>query len=143
MTEFNWSADDGEDIMMLVYERETAPLIAWMETHIRTHRDMHALMEFLGRMIYKTFPLALTRDVTLSAGEFWALRIGGAPDREAATSARMVVAALNADWDMLTALIVACLKRPEEYHAAVTAHLLAAWGDGLHAITDAKEADDA
>lgn len=134
---FNWSAEDGEDLMMLAYDRETAPLIEWLESHVLNRLDMHALMEFTGRMIYKTFPLALTKGVTLDADEFWGLRIGEASSTSA-DAARMITASLNADWDNLTALINASLTQPEEYHAGVFVHLFAAWGDGLHAITEAK-----
>jgi hypothetical protein len=127
--------DDTVPLVELIYDGDSAKIVEWLEEHIRSHLDMYALLEFLARMIYKTWPMALTKDVEIGTKDFWALDVRpGAPAANIAT-ARIITAALNADWDTLTALIHATLSQPEEFHGGVTAHLLAAFGDGLHAIT--------
>lgn len=133
---FGFTEADGEVLMMLAYDRESGPIVEWMQAHIRTVRDMHALMEFICRMVYVVFPMELTKGVELAEDEIWALRVDEQSDDETADAARMVTVALNADWDTLTALIKATLSQPVEHHSGVVAVLFRAWSDGLHAIAE-------
>lgn len=132
---FGFDADDALALASLAHEGDSAGLADWLEAHIKSHRDMHAFFEYVGRAIYKTWPMAMTAGATLTEGDFWAMRAGPNASPAAAVSTQIITASLNGDWDNLTALIRATLTRPEEFHASVTAHLLKAFGDGLRAVT--------
>lgn len=129
-----FTLSDAEELTILTYEGDSAGLTTWLADHILTVRDMHALLEFLPRMIAETWPLALTKHVPVGQAGMWALEDHGStpPARDAA---RMMTAAMNSDHETLTALILAVMSHDPEHHAAVTAHLLKAWGSGLRAIT--------
>lgn len=141
MTGYGFNEADGEVLMRLAYERETGPVIGWLEAHILTVRDMHALMEFLCRMIHGTFPMALTKGVVLAPDEVWALDASKASDAASEDAARMITVSLNEDWDTLTALISATLTQPFEHHGVVAIELIGAWSSGLHAIAKGAHRD--
>ncbi|ALJ22083.1 hypothetical protein [Microbacterium sp. No. 7] len=133
--EHGFDAEDAEELMYLVHDGDSNRIAGWMEQHIRSYRDMHALFKLLTRMIAKSFPLALTKGVNFREGDLWVMEDRGATPA-ARDAARMMTVAMNGDDDTLTALILAALTQPEEHHAAIAAYLLAAWGDGLRAITE-------
>lgn len=136
---FGFTEEDTYELCARALERDTAGIVAWLQTHIRQHHDMHALYEFMGRVIFKTWPMALTKGAKLSDGDYWAMQVGPGAEAPAVTATQMITAALNADWDTLTPLIRAALSKPEEFHGAVAVHLIVALGDGLRAVTEADE----
>lgn len=136
MAEIGFNAEDTMALTVDVVEGNSAGMSSWLQAHIHTHQDMHALMEFLTRMIYKTWPMALTKDAAIGAGDFWAMESAPGARPTNVTAAQMITLALNGDWDTLTALIHATLSLPEEAHAEVTAQLLLAFRSGLCAIRD-------
>ncbi|MHC9046793.1 hypothetical protein ACYX8G_19585 [Microbacterium saperdae] len=140
MSAFGFDALTAEELIQPVYDQDAEGVATWCETHIRTHRDMHAFMEFLARMIVKTFPMALTKDVTLGPNDFWGLAPGPAATPSDIDAARMITAALNEDWATVTALIHATMSRPDVAHAEVVVHLLKAWGEALRAVGAANGA---
>lgn len=137
---FGFTGDDVITLAARTLDRDSRGVADWLAEHVHTHRDMHALLEFVGRAIYKTWPMALTKGVEIGEGEFWAMMQGADAKPSAVASTQIITASLNGDWENLTALINATITtRPEEFHAEVTAHLLAALGDGLRAVTDSTE----
>lgn len=134
MPEYPFTSDDTITLATFVHENDVDATTAWLELHVRTTRDMHALMEFLLRAIHKIFPMAITKDVKLTRGEFWALDVRGAR-RSDAEAARMMTAAFNGDWATASALIKATLAQHEDFHAEVLVRLLKALGDGMRAVT--------
>ncbi len=141
MSAFGFTTEDTYELAYHAVERDTSGIVEWMEAHIRTARDMHALMEFMGRVIYRTWPLSLTKDVRVGPRDFWAMEVapGAHPNAAQRTSTQMITASLNADWDTLTALIHTALGAREEFHAEVTVHLIAAMGDGLRAVPESSD----
>lgn len=127
---------DYLEFTRLALAREASPLVDWMEAHITTPRDTHALMEYMGRVIYKTFPMALTRDMQPEESEFYAVEFSPNLSPERAMSARIVTTALNGDWPTLTALILATMRQSEEFHASVMALLMLEFVRGLEAVSD-------
>lgn len=128
----NFNQQDTHELAAHLFDQDSEHVTQWMHEHIQNTRDMHALMEFLGRAIYKIFPLGLTKGVVIDEDHYWAMRITGAT-QDHVDAGRIMTAAFNADWPTMTALIAAVLTHPHDYHAEVVVHLLAALGDGLRA----------
>ncbi len=135
----SFTGDDTYTLIDHVLADDTAGIVGWMEGHIITHRDMHTLFEFIARAIHATWPMALTKDAVKQPGDYWALSSEATSDPASLEAARILTAALNADWDMVTALIIATLKQDEEHHGAVVVHLLLALASGVRAIAEARE----
>ena len=132
---FGFDHDAFVTLCALTTDWDTAGVTDWMQEHIKHHHDMHALLESLCRAIYSTWPLSLTKGVNLGEGDHWAMEANPDATPESIASTQLITAALNADWDNLTALINALVRhRSEEFHAAVTVHVLVAVGDGLRAV---------
>lgn len=136
--QFGFNETDGHDLALFALEGDSARLADWLADHILTHRDMHALLEYIGRVISKTWPMALTKGINRGESDFWAMEAGPNSTPAAIASTQMITASLNEDWDSLTALIRAALSKSEEFHASVVAHMLKALGDGLRALTHAN-----
>ena len=131
--QFGFTGEDTHALAEYVYDQDVDAIAGWCEDHIQTHRDMHALLEFICRAISKIFPLALTKDVTLKEGEFWALEVGPTAAEASTHAARMITASLNGDWPSVTALIRATLSHSEQLHHEVLVELLVGFRAGMQA----------
>lgn len=138
MPDFGFTETDTYALCAAAVDRDTKGVVSWLEEHVHDHRDMHALFEFLGRVIYKTWPMALTKGVTVKDGDYWAMDVKPGASTVATAATQMITASLNADWETLTPLIRSALSKPEEFHGAVAVHLIAATGDGLRAVTESS-----
>lgn len=135
MSEFGFTLEDTHELAALALERDSRGIAQWCEDHVRTYADMHALHEWMGRVIYTTWPMGLAADATRENGDVWILQVGDGASPAAIASGQLLSTSLNGDWETLTALINAMIEEhPDEHHAAVTAYVVAAVGDGLRAI---------
>ena len=144
MPEIHFTRDDTLTLSGLLYDGDNTAVTDWMRQHILTHVDMHALIGFLGRAIFKIFPLGITKDVVVDSDHYWAVNVDGAKPAHA-DAGRIISAAFNAEWQTMDALILAVLTHPEDHHAEVVAFLLSALGEGLRAAASAasERNDDA
>lgn len=137
--DIGFTEGDAHVLLVQALDRDADGVASWIKQHIVRYQDMHALCEFLGRVISTTWPMALTKTVTIAPGDYWAMENQGEPDPAAITASQMITASLNRDWDTLTALIGAALTQPEDYHGHVVVRLIDATGDGLRAIAESAD----
>ncbi len=131
-----FTEDDTLTLIEHVIADDTSGIVGWLEAHILTHRDMHTLYEFVARAINATWPMGITKSLVIQPGDHWALTVLRTSDLASTEAGRIVTAAMNADWDMCTALIIATLKQDEEHHGAVLVHLLVALASGMRAAIE-------
>ena len=136
---FGFTQEDTYELAARSEDGDTSGIVSWVEAHVRSHRDMHALFEFLGHAIYAIWPLALTKGANLADGDYWAMSTGPTANAASVTATQMITTSLNADWDTLTPLIHATLSKDEEFHGSVVVYLLVAFGDGLRAVTQSTD----